>query len=126
MFDQETTCLRHTPTKVRRRNPGSVETEGKVSPDISEARCPSANLCIFGVFWDVQVLHRSLLCEAAAHLSRAHLSPASSSLLPKIPKDKLPGFLIQECFKTSDLLLCLFLFCLFLIYSSVFSHCLLQ
>lgn len=31
MFDQETTCLRHTPTKVRRRNPGSVETEGKVA-----------------------------------------------------------------------------------------------
>lgn len=55
----------HTPTKVQRRNPGSVEAEGKVSLDVSEDRCPSANLWIFGVLWDLQVLHRTLLYEAA-------------------------------------------------------------
>lgn len=53
----------HTPIKAQRRNPSSVETEGKVSLDIGEDGCPSANLWIFGVLWDVQVLHRSLLYE---------------------------------------------------------------
>lgn len=65
MFGQESNGLMHTPTKVQRRNPGSVEAEGKVSLDVSEDRCPSANLWIFGVLWDLQVLHRTLLYEAA-------------------------------------------------------------
>lgn len=107
-FGQESNCFRHAPPKVQRRNPGSVDTEGKATPDISEPRRPVGDPWIFGVLWDVQPL-RTLLYLAAADLAGARLSLNSSAQLSNSPTDTLPGFPFLTCFRSSDLLLPLFI-----------------